>query len=46
MAKWGRVDVVVNNAALFVFGDVETATEEDWHRALSVNVQVSFGPWR
>jgi len=38
--KWGTVDVLVNNAAAFVFGTIEEATSEDWDRVLNVNVKV------
>jgi len=34
---YGRVDILVNNAAAFVFKGLE-ATPEDWHRSLDVNV--------
>lgn len=37
--KWGRIDVLVNNAAAFVFGTVEQASEQDWDRVLAVNVK-------
>lgn len=35
----GGLDVLVNNAAVFVFGTVEQATEEDWDKILSVNIK-------
>ncbi|MBI4551502.1 MAG: SDR family oxidoreductase [Candidatus Latescibacteria bacterium] len=35
---YGTVNILVNNAAAFVFGRVETATVEDWHRVLGTNV--------
>ena len=35
----GGLDILVNNAAAFVFGTVEKATEADWDRILSVNVK-------
>ncbi len=35
---FGRVDILVNNAAAFVFGKVEDVTREDWDRVFSVNV--------
>jgi len=37
--KWGGVDVLVNNAAVFVFGTVEDVSSEAWDQALSVNVK-------
>lgn len=38
--KWGGVDVLVNNAAVFVFGTIEEVSSDDWDRALGVNVKV------
>ena len=35
---YGRIDILVNNAAAFVFKRLEEATVEDWQRALSVNI--------
>jgi NAD(P)-dependent dehydrogenase (short-subunit alcohol dehydrogenase family) len=35
---FGKLDVLVNNAAAFVFGRVEEATLEDWNRVLGTNV--------
>ena len=35
---YGRIDILVNNAAAFVFKGLEEATVEDWQRALSVNI--------
>lgn len=37
--EWGGLDILVNNAAAFVFGTVEQVTEADWDRVLSVNVK-------
>ena len=39
-AKFGpAVHVLVNNAALFVFHSVETASAEDWDRSAAVNIK-------
>ncbi len=37
-AAFGRVDVLVNNAAAFVFGKVEDVTRADWDHVFGVNV--------
>jgi NAD(P)-dependent dehydrogenase (short-subunit alcohol dehydrogenase family) len=37
-AAHGEVDVLVNNAAAFVFGKVEDVTEADWAKVFGVNV--------
>src|SRR5262245_58343209 len=35
---WGRVDILVNNAASFHHRRVEEATRADWEKVLGVNV--------
>ena len=35
---FGTVDILVNNAATFVFGKVEDVTDADWARVFGVNV--------
>jgi NAD(P)-dependent dehydrogenase (short-subunit alcohol dehydrogenase family) len=37
--KFGGLDVLVNNAAIFLYGTVESTTAEDWDRILGVNVK-------
>lgn len=39
VAEHGSVDILVNNAALFVFGHVTDVTEETWDRVLGTNVK-------
>ena len=40
MAKFGpKAHVLINNAALFVFESVETASGEDWDRSAAVNIK-------
>lgn len=40
VAKFGdKAHVLVNNAALFVFESVETASAEDWDRSAAVNIK-------
>ena len=38
VAQFGRVDVLVNSAAVFDFGSVDAASAEAWARTLAVNV--------
>jgi NAD(P)-dependent dehydrogenase (short-subunit alcohol dehydrogenase family) len=38
VARFGTVNILVNNAAAFVFGKVEDVTPEDWQRVFGVNV--------
>lgn len=39
---FGRLDIVVNNAGVGWFGDVEHTTIDDWHKLLSVNLDGVF----
>jgi NAD(P)-dependent dehydrogenase (short-subunit alcohol dehydrogenase family) len=39
---FGGVDVLVNNAAVGVFGPVASITDEDWHRVLDTNLNGPF----
>jgi NADP-dependent 3-hydroxy acid dehydrogenase YdfG len=36
--RWGRLDIVVNNAGLMLLGPIEGADTEDWRRMVSVNL--------
>ena len=38
VGEYGSVDILVNNAAAFVFGKVEDVTSDDWSRVFGVNV--------
>ena len=42
MARWGRLDVVVNNAGLMVFKPLEEHTADDWLRVLRVDLLGAF----
>ena len=37
-AAFGGVDILVNDAAAFVYGTVEEVTDADWQRVMGVNV--------
>jgi NAD(P)-dependent dehydrogenase (short-subunit alcohol dehydrogenase family) len=39
--KFGTINILVNNAALFVFKTVEDASAEDWDRTCAVNIRGS-----
>jgi NAD(P)-dependent dehydrogenase (short-subunit alcohol dehydrogenase family) len=38
VGRWGRLDVLVANAGIRVFGALTDASEEDWERILAVNL--------
>lgn len=42
VSKWGRIDVLVNNAAMMTFKPVVELSEADWDRVLAVNLKSVF----
>ncbi len=40
--KNGRIDVLVNNAGKFLFGDITETSEEDWDQILATNLKSIF----
>jgi len=38
LEKWGKINILVNNAAIRPFGTIETTDPEEFRRALDVNV--------
>ncbi|MGZ9583205.1 SDR family NAD(P)-dependent oxidoreductase [Paenibacillus marinisediminis] len=39
---WGRIDIIINNAALVCNKPIEAVTHEDWDRLFAVNVKSVF----
>src|SRR5512134_887363 len=39
---FGRIDILVNNAGIIRRGTIETVTEEDWDRVVTVNLKGPF----
>lgn len=39
---WGRIDVVINNAAMMTFKKIVDLTAEEWDRVLAVNLRSVF----
>lgn len=37
--KFGRIDILLNNAGIAVRGGVETLTEEEWNKSMDTNVK-------
>lgn len=42
LQRWGRIDVIVNNAGLMVFKPIVALTGEDWQRILNVDLLGAF----
>lgn len=42
LARFGRIDILVNNAAVLVFGTITSLSKDDFERALSVNLTGTF----
>jgi 3-oxoacyl-[acyl-carrier protein] reductase len=42
LKAFGRIDVLVNNAGIIRRGTIETVTEEDWDRVISINLKGTF----
>ncbi len=38
LERWGRIDVLVNNAGLGIYGDFLSAGEEEWRQIFEVNL--------
>jgi len=46
LATFGRIDILVANAGLYVTGDVASGDPADWDRMSAVSVQAVFGMLR
>lgn len=42
VAKWGKIDVLVNNAAIMTFKPITELSEEEWDRVMAVNMKSVF----
>jgi NAD(P)-dependent dehydrogenase (short-subunit alcohol dehydrogenase family) len=42
VTRWGRLDVLFNNAGIVMVKSVEAMTEEEWDRLMSVNLKAVF----
>ena len=40
--RWGRLDVLVNNAGVSTFGRIDEMSTTEWHRVLAVNLDSVF----
>jgi NAD(P)-dependent dehydrogenase (short-subunit alcohol dehydrogenase family) len=42
VSKWGKIDILLNNAAMMTFKPVVELSEQDWDRVLAVNLKSVF----
>ena len=42
VASFGRLDIMINNAGISLFGHVTELTPEQWHRVMAVDVDSVF----
>src|SRR5690606_33646974 len=42
LEHFGRIDFLVNNAAIIKYATVETCTEEEWDEVLNINLKAAF----
>ena len=42
VARWGKIDILFNNAGVVLVKPLEETTEEDWDRVMSINIKAAF----
>lgn len=42
VARWGRIDILFNNAGVVLVKSLEEMTEAEWDRVMSINVKAAF----
>lgn len=42
VAEWGRIDILVNNAAIYIQADVTQTSLADWDRVMTTNLTSAF----
>lgn len=40
--RWGRIDILFNNAGVVLVKSIDTMTEEEWDRVMAINVKATF----
>jgi NAD(P)-dependent dehydrogenase (short-subunit alcohol dehydrogenase family) len=41
-SRWGRIDILFNNAGVVLVKPLEEMTEEEWDRVMAINVKAAF----
>jgi NAD(P)-dependent dehydrogenase (short-subunit alcohol dehydrogenase family) len=42
VARWGRIDILFNNAGIVLVKPLEETTEAEWDRVMSINLKAAF----
>jgi len=42
IARWGRIDILFNNAGVLLVKSIEDMTSDEWDRVMAVNVKAAF----
>ena len=42
VARWGKIDILFNNAGVLLVKPIQETTEEEWDRVMSINVKAAF----
>ena len=42
VARWGKIDILFNNAGVVLVKPLEEMTEEEWDRVMAINVKAAF----
>jgi NAD(P)-dependent dehydrogenase (short-subunit alcohol dehydrogenase family) len=42
IARWGRIDILFNNAGILLVKPIEEMTEQEWDRVMGINVKATF----
>lgn len=42
LEKFGRIDILMNNAGIYLPGDAVSTTEEDWNKVLAIDAKGAF----
>lgn len=42
VGRWGRIDILFNNAGVVLVKTIDAMTEEEWDRVMAINVKAAF----
>ena len=42
LEEFGRIDILINNAGIFITGIIDQTTEEEWNKTFDINVKSAY----